>query len=178
VERVELTTQGLPSRIEATPQGPAVFLGDGQWELGTWAGEEPERARPLVAAPPSLDGAPVVVDVLPRSRFAVSWTSPDGSPTGSVVQLPRGMSSGPTFLARALPDGGALVVRNLSLPRYNSYAAIRFAADGSIEGVSLIRRTTLEQNARLSTVRFLPPGELLAVYANSRELRVDAYEVS
>jgi hypothetical protein len=176
VRGVELITQGLPSGVEPTADGPAVFLGTGQWELGTWDGSEPERERPLLSAPP-IDGPPVVVDGLSGGRFAVTWNRAGGDPTGAVFRLPRGVRSGPTFLARSLPDGGALVVRSLWTTRRNAYAVMRLGPDARIESFMLLRHTTLEQNATLSTVRFRAPDEVLAVYSNTRGVRVDGFEV-
>jgi hypothetical protein len=126
---------------------------------------------------PAVDGPPVVVDGLTGGRFAVTWDGAGGEVTGAVFRLPPGVRSGPTFLARSLPGGGALVVRSLWTARRNAYAVLRLGPDARVERFLLLRHTTLEQNATLSTVRFRAPDEILAVYANARGVRVDGFEV-
>ena len=53
----------------------------------------------------------------------------------------------------------------------------RFGPTGAIAGFSLLPEPTTQQDARFSTVRFRPPGDVLVAYATRRALTIARFEV-
>jgi hypothetical protein len=54
----------------------------------------------------------------------------------------------------------------------------RFDAVGRITSFRLLPEPSVEQDARFSTVRFLPPHGVLVVFGDARGLRIDRFEVN
>jgi hypothetical protein len=172
---------GVAERIVVTPGGPHVWVGPAQWA--------PVRSSPGVALPaeaqsrglaagvPGRDGSVALSQDLPGGRVAFVWARPDGSRAGAVLQLPAGAQAGVDYFVRGLPDGGAIVARGLWSEEGEAVALLRFAAGGSLVSAELIAPPTHEMDAAASAVRFRPPDEVLAMYADARGIRIERFEV-
>ncbi len=172
---------GVSARIGATPSGPRVFVGPGQW-----TGVSLRPGVPLSPAMqagtessyvPLADGAIALAAPLGSHRFAVVWTRPDGSRAGASVALPPGVRPGADYFVRPAADGGAVAAEALWDDTHMGVGLFRFAATGGIESFSLLREPTTLQAARFSTVRFRGPREVLVAYESRRALTFERFEV-
>jgi hypothetical protein len=172
---------GVVERIAATPAGPQVWVGPGQWapvrsRIGV-ALPAAAQARALAPAVPGPDGAVALSEDLSDGRIAFVWTRPDGSRTGAVLMLPTGVLAGVDYLVRGIPDGGAVAARGLWAEGREAVAVLRFAADGGIASAELIAAPSHEMDAAASAIRFRAPNEVLAFFARPDGVRIDRYEV-
>ena len=172
---------GVATRVAAGPEGPRIEVGPGQWTAVRGAPGVPlsaeRQAIEQTAAVPLEDGAVGVTAELSSNAFAVAWTRPDGSRAGAVVSLPSGVRAGTGYFVRPLPDGGALVARGLWDDVHFEVGVLRFDARARIVAFSRLPEPSIQQSARLSTVRFRGPGEVLAVYADERAVTIERFEV-
>lgn len=180
IGRYEVET-GVAERVALTPGGPHVWVGPAQWA--------PVRSRPGVALPaeaqtrsltsavPGRDGTVALSQDLPGGRVAFVWARPDGSRAGAVLRLPAGAQPGVDYFVRGLPDGGAVAARGLWSERGEAVALLRFAADGALVRAELIAPPSPEMDAAASTVRFRAPDEVLAVYTDVHDIRIERFEV-
>lgn len=172
---------GVAERIARTPGGPHVWVGPAQWA--------PLRSRPGVALPaeaqtrglaaavPARDGEVALSQDLPGGRVAFVWARPDGSRAGAVLRLPAGAQAGVDYFVRGLPDGGAIAARGFWSEHGEAVALLRFASNGSLRTAELIAPPSREMDAAASAVRFRPPDQVLAVYAEAHGIRIDRFEV-
>lgn len=162
---------GAPARVGAGPEGPAVMVAPGQWiPFGPVGASRQDLARRN-----SLDGT--FSQELGEDRFAVSWTAPDGRPTGVVVSLPSGVRVGPAYFVHVLDDGGALVARGLWDDSRTAVAVLRLSGAGELVSVSLLPEPSTSMDARFSTVRFRPPNEVLVAYDRVDGIAIERFEV-
>jgi hypothetical protein len=172
---------GVVERIVLTPDGPFVWTGPAQWApIRSRAGvalSAEAQSRSIAAAVPARDGAVALSQELPGRRVAFVWARPDDSRAGVVLQLPPGVQAGVDHFVRGLPDGGAIAARGLWSESGSAVALLRFAADGSVVAADVIAAPTQEMDAASSTVRFRAPDEVLVVYGDDRELRIERFEV-
>lgn len=172
---------GVAERIVLTPGGPHVWVGPAQWApVRSSAGvalPAAAQSRGLAAAVPGRDGTVALSQDLAGGRVAFVWARPDGSRAGAVLRLPAGVEPGVDHFVRGLPDGGAIAARGVWSEVGEAVALLRFAADGSLVVAELIAPPTREMDAAASAVRFRPPDEVLAAYADERSFRIERYEV-
>jgi hypothetical protein len=173
---------GVVARIAATPAGPRVLAGPAQWAAVRGASGTPLAARAQAATQTSsvpLEAGDVGVSQdLPGNRVAFVWTRPDGSRAGAVVSLPRGVFAGSDYFVQPVGDGGAVAARGLWDGTHNGVGVFRFDAEGKITSFDLLPEPSTEQDARFSTVRFASPADVFVVYAGTRAVRIDRFEVT
>ena len=172
---------GVSARVGATAGGPSVFVGPGQWtDVSLHAGvplSAEQQSRTETSYVPFPDGSIGVAAPLGSNRFAAVWTRPDGSRAGALVRLPHGVRPGADYFVRPRPDGGAVVAQALWDDTHMGVGLFRFGATGTIEGFSLLPEPSTRQDARFSTVRYRPPGEVLVAYESERALTIQRFEV-
>jgi hypothetical protein len=172
---------GVSARVGVTPQGPKVNVGPGQWASVSLRDGVPlgalDQSRTTTPSVPLADGALGVTGPLGAHRFAAVWTRPDGSRGGVVVVLPPGVRPGTDYLVRPRPDGGAVVAEGLWDDTHAGVGLFRFGAAGALRSFSLLPEPSTQQAARSSTVRFLPPGQVLVAYARRAGVTIARFEV-
>jgi hypothetical protein len=172
---------GIVSRVGVGPEGPRVLVGPSQW-----AAVRTEPGRPLApelqarlqsAVAPQPDGAVGLSQSLPNDRIAFAWVRGDGSRAGVVLRLPGGVQAGSDYFVRPLPDGGAVAARGLWDATHFGVALLRFDALGRVVSSSLLPEPSHHQAARLSTVRFRSPGEVLVAVDRPHGVAILRFEV-
>jgi hypothetical protein len=166
---------GAPTRIAATPDGPRVAIGPGQWVPAAGASGGPLTSTEQDRGRSSAIGQAASQD-LAEDRVAVTWPSPDGQ-VGAVVVLPEGVRVGVEYFVQPLPDGGALLARALWDDTHTVVGAFRFSASGELLDLTLLPEPSTKMDARLSTVRFRPPGEVLLARDRTDGIAIERYEV-
>lgn len=172
---------GIASRVVATPVGPRVLVGSGQWapvraQPGTPL-EPRSQGRLQTGAAPLADGGIALSSGVDGDSFAAVWTRPDGSRAGAIVALPPGVAGGTDYFVRPLADGGAVVAKGLWDDTHFGVGLLRFDATGELASFDLLPEPSTEQAARYSTVRFRAPGEVLVAIADGHGVHIDRFEV-
>jgi hypothetical protein len=172
---------GVAARVAATPEGPRVLVGPGQWApVRTATGvplSGPQQAAMQTESVPLADGSLGVSGEMGEGAFAAAWTRPDGSRVGAVVRLPEGVRAGTDYFIRPLSDGGAIVARGLWDESHFAVGVLRFNASAGIESFIHLSEPSIEQDARFSTVRFRAPDEVLVAYTTKRAFTIERFEV-
>ncbi len=163
---------GAPLRVEARGADAAALVAPGQWvPLGPQGVLQQDLVRRS-----SLDGT--LSQELGEERFAVSWPTPDGRRAGAVVDLPPGIRVGPAYFVEPLADGGALVARGLWDETRTAIGLFRLSPAGELLDLSLLPEPSTSMDARFSTVRFRPPGEVLVAYDRVDGVAIERFEVT
>lgn len=166
---------GAPMRIAPSPDGPRVSIGPGQWVPAASAAGDPLTAAEQDRRRSGTVGHAASQD-LAEDRFAVTWPSPNGA-VGAIVVLPEGVRVGVEYFVRPLPRGEALVARALWDDTHTAVGVFHLSATAELLDLSLLPEPSTKMDARLSTVRFRPPGEVLLARDRADGIVIERYEV-
>lgn len=166
---------GAPARVAAAGGRLRVFVGPGQWVPAEGRG-----GRPLTTEEQDIDrtasASGALSQELGEDRLAVSWPTPSGR-AGVILGLPRGIRVGVEYFVHVLDDGGVLVARGLWSDTAMAVGVFRLSASGELLDLSLLPEPTRLMDARMSTVRFRAPGEVLVAYDRADGIAIERFEV-
>jgi hypothetical protein len=166
---------GAPTSIGMATDGPRIEIGPGQWiPAGTDAEAQLTAAERDRARSGALGTA--ASQDLAEDLFAVSWRSGHGS-SGSLIALPRGIRVGVEYFAEPLPNGGVLLARALWDDSRTAVGIFHLSASGELVDLDLLPEPSTKMDARLSTVRFRPPGDVLLARDRADGIAIERYEV-
>jgi hypothetical protein len=166
---------GAPARVAAGDDLRAM-VAPGQWVPVRSPGGEPlaptQQDAGRAASPTGVRS-----QELGEDRFAAAWPSAGGGTVGALVALPAGINVGLDYFVQPLGDGGALVARGLWDDTRMAVGVFRFSPRGELLDLSLLPEPSTRMDARFSTVRFAPPGAVLAAYDRPDGLAIERFEV-